>query len=166
MLFAWPTKIVEWKGLTGIVIPFYDKKFFFSGVADSWPFIKNGQEKNGKWFSSAKLINKFVPVEQKGTFSYPSAHVPENCPCYATTSCSRVSTLRLIFYNNVLVDPLSGNACIIDCDGLVVPHKFPPEVVGTPGFIAPEVLATKTLKVDDPKRIFHKFPRTDMRWQY
>ena len=37
--FAWPTKIVEWKGLTGIVIPFYDKKFFFSGVADSWPFI-------------------------------------------------------------------------------------------------------------------------------
>lgn len=25
--FAWPTKIVEWKGLTGIVIPFYDKSF-------------------------------------------------------------------------------------------------------------------------------------------
>ena len=23
--FAWPTKIVEWKGLTGIVIPFYKK---------------------------------------------------------------------------------------------------------------------------------------------
>ena len=66
--FAWPTKIVEWKGLTGIVIPFYDKKFFFSGVADSWPFIKNGQEKNGKWFSSAKLINRFVPTDQKGTF--------------------------------------------------------------------------------------------------
>ena len=58
--FAWPTKIVEWKGLTGIVIPFYDKKFFFSGLDASWPFIKNGQEKNGKWFSSAKLINRFV----------------------------------------------------------------------------------------------------------
>ena len=51
--FAWPTKIIEWKGLTGIVIPFYDKKFFFSGVDPTWPFIKNGQEKNGKWFSSA-----------------------------------------------------------------------------------------------------------------
>lgn len=66
--FAWPTNIVEWKGLTGIVMPFYDKKFFFSGVAVSWPFIKNGQEKNGKWFSSAKLINRFVPADQKGSF--------------------------------------------------------------------------------------------------
>ena len=27
--FAWPTKMVEWKGLTGIVMPFYDKKYFF-----------------------------------------------------------------------------------------------------------------------------------------
>ena len=34
-IFAWPTKMVEWKGLTGIVIPFYDKRYFFSGVADS-----------------------------------------------------------------------------------------------------------------------------------
>ena len=33
--FAWPTKIVEWKGLTGIVIPFYNKKFFFSGIPSS-----------------------------------------------------------------------------------------------------------------------------------
>ena len=31
-IFAWPTKMVEWKGLTGIVIPFYNKKFFFTGV--------------------------------------------------------------------------------------------------------------------------------------
>ena len=23
-IFAWPTKMVEWKGLTGIVIPFYN----------------------------------------------------------------------------------------------------------------------------------------------
>lgn len=26
--FAWPTNIVEWKGLTGIVMPFYDKSSF------------------------------------------------------------------------------------------------------------------------------------------
>ena len=31
--FAWPEKIVQWNGLTGIVIPFYDKRFFFSGVS-------------------------------------------------------------------------------------------------------------------------------------
>ena len=150
-IFAWPTKMVEWKGLTGIVIPFYDKRFFFSGVADTWPFIKNGQEKNGKWFSSAKLINRFVPIDQKGTF-LSRLHM---CLKIAR-GMRRIHAAGLahsdLSYNNVLVDPLSGSACIIDDDGLVVPGKFPPEVVGTPGFIAPEVLATKTLKVDDPKK--------------
>ena len=143
--------MVEWKGLTGIVIPFYDKKFFFSGIADTWPFIKNGQEKNGKWFSSAKLINRFVPTEQKGTF-LSRLHM---CLKIAR-GMRRLHAAGLahsdLSYNNVLVDPLSGSACIIDDDGLVVPGKFPPEVVGTPGFIAPEVLATKALKVDDPKK--------------
>lgn len=149
--FAWPSKIVEWRTMTGLVIPFYDKKFFFSNVDPSWPFIKNGQEKNGKWFSSAKLINKFVPVEQQGTFL---SHL-HMCLKIAR-AMRRLHAAGLahsdLSYNNVLVDPLSGNACIIDCDGLVVPQKFPPEVVGTPGFIAPEVLATKMLPVGDPKK--------------
>ena len=150
-IFAWPTKMVEWKGLTGIVIPFYNKKFFFTGVDSQWPFIKNGQEKNGKWFSSAKLINKFVPADQKGTF-LSRLHM---CLKIAR-GIRRIHAAGLahsdLSYNNVLVDPLSGSACIIDDDGLVVPGKFPPEVVGTPGFIAPEVLATKTLRIDDPKK--------------
>ena len=59
-LFAWPTKMVEWNGKTGIIMPFYDKKFFFS----SGPF--KGKEKEGKWFASAKLRNKFLPADQKG----------------------------------------------------------------------------------------------------
>ena len=136
-IFAWPTKMVEWKGLTGIVIPFYNKKFFFTGIDAQWPFIKNGQEKNGKWFSSAKLINKFVPADQKGTF-LSRLHM---CLKIAR-GIRRIHAAGLahsdLSYNNVLVDPLSGSACIIDDDGLVVPGKFPPEVVGTPGFIAPE----------------------------
>lgn len=150
-IFAWPTKMVEWNGLIGIVIPFYDKKFFFTGVDPQWPFIKNGQEKNGKWFSSAKLINKFVPSDQIGTFL---SHL-HMCLKIAR-GIRRIHAAGLahsdLSYNNVLVDPLSGSACIIDDDGLVVPGKFPPEVVGTPGFIAPEVLATKTLRIDDPKK--------------
>lgn len=150
-IFPWPTKLVEWKGMTGLVIPFYDKRFFFSGVADTWPYIKNGQEKNGKWFSSAKLINRFVPVDQKGSF-LDRLHM---CLKIAR-GMRRLHAAGLahsdLSYNNVLVDPLTGSACIIDDDSLVVPGKFPPEVVGTPGFIAPEVLATKALKVDDPKK--------------
>jgi DNA-binding helix-hairpin-helix protein with protein kinase domain len=55
-------------------------------------------------------------------------------------------------YKNVLVDPRTGNACMIDIDGLVVPGKFPPDVLGTPDFIAPEVIRTLKLPLKDPNR--------------
>ena len=55
-------------------------------------------------------------------------------------------------YKNILIDPVTGRACVIDVDGLVVPGKYPPDVVGTPDFIAPEVIQTNHLKKDDPKR--------------
>jgi len=51
-----------------------------------------------------------------------------------------------------LIDPVTGEATIIDIDGLVVPNLFPPDVIGTADFIAPEVLATKHLKLGDPNR--------------
>ena len=149
--FAWPTKIVEWNEKVGLVMPFYDKKFFFSGIDPRWPFMKDGQEKNGKWFSSAKLYNRFVPDNQKGNL-LTRLHM---CLKIAR-AIRRLHAAGLahsdLSYNNVLVDPLTGNACIIDCDGLVVPKKFPPEVVGTPGFIAPEVMATRALPLQDPKK--------------
>jgi serine/threonine protein kinase len=52
----------------------------------------------------------------------------------------------------VLVDPVSKSAAIIDIDGLVVPGLFPPDVIGTADFIAPEVLATKHLHLKDANR--------------
>jgi len=55
-------------------------------------------------------------------------------------------------YKNVLVDPSNGRACLIDLDGLVVPGKYPPDVVGTPDFIAPEVVMTTHLNRHDPGR--------------
>jgi hypothetical protein len=42
---------------------------------------------------------------------------------------------------NVLIDPAGGDACVIDIDSLVVPGVAPPAVLGTPGYIAPEVVA-------------------------
>jgi serine/threonine protein kinase len=53
---------------------------------------------------------------------------------------------------NVLLDPSSGRAIIIDVDSLVVTGLFPPDVLGTPGYIAPEVMATKRLPMQDPAR--------------
>jgi serine/threonine protein kinase len=41
---------------------------------------------------------------------------------------------------------------VIDIDGLVVPQRYPPDVIGTPDFIAPEVLRTLNLPITDKGR--------------
>jgi len=55
-------------------------------------------------------------------------------------------------YRNVLIDPAGGHANIIDIDGLVVPGKFPPDVLGSPDFVAPEVLESAGLPWWDKTR--------------
>lgn len=144
-LFCWPTAIVEWEGKTGLVCPTYDQDFFFKDGRFK------GKEKEGKWFASARLRNKFLSDEEKGTWL---THV-QMCLNIAR-AVRRLHAAGLahsdLSYKNVLVDPQSGRACIIDIDGLVVPGKYPPDVVGTPDFIAPEVMATRALSRDDPKK--------------
>ena len=48
-------------------------------------------------------------------------------------------------HRNVMVDPYEGRMMLIDCDALTVPHVIPPEVAGTPGFIAPEILISHAM---------------------
>lgn len=140
-----PTKMVKWNDKTGVVLPFYPKRFFFIGG----PF--DGQEKQGKWFASAKLRNRFLPADQKGTW-LSNVHM---CLKIAR-AVRRLHAAGLahsdLSYKNVLVDPISGNACIIDADELVVPGKYDAGVLGTPDFIAPEVMATRELKLGDPNK--------------
>lgn len=142
-LFCWPTTMVEWEGKTGIVSPTYEKNFFFSEGRFK------GKEKEGKWFASARLRNKFLEAKEKGTWL---THL-QMCLNIAR-AVRRMHAAGLahsdLSYKNVLVDPVSGRACIIDIDGLVVPGKYPPDVVGTPDFIAPEVMESRSLKVGDP----------------
>ncbi|MFA6780478.1 MAG: lipopolysaccharide kinase InaA family protein, partial [Paludibacteraceae bacterium] len=144
-LFCWPEKMVEWNGKLGIVCPTYHKHFFFS----SGRF--KGKEKEGKWFASAKLRNKFIEPEHLGNW-LTHYHM---CIKIAR-AVRRLHAAGLahsdLSYKNVLVDPSTGSASIIDCDGLVVPGKYPPDVVGTPDFIAPEVLESRALKVGDPNK--------------
>ncbi|WP_044142575.1 helix-hairpin-helix domain-containing protein [Succinimonas amylolytica] len=148
-LFCWPTHIVEWqhKGITklGVVAPTYRSNFFFS----SGRF--KGKEKEGKWFASPKLRNKILDDDQKGTWlNYLQVCIK------ISRAVKRMHAAGLahsdLSYKNVLVDPLKGDACLIDIDGLVVPGKFPPDVVGTPDFIAPEVLETVALAKTDPSK--------------
>lgn len=144
-LFCWPTKMVEWNGKLGVVCPTYQSHFFFS----TGNF--KGKEKEGKWFASAKLRNKFLTTEEKGDwFKYFQICIR------IARAVKRLHAAGLahsdLSYKNVLVDPVTGKTSIIDIDSLVVPGKYPPDVLGTPDFIAPEVIATKHLEVKDPNR--------------
>lgn len=138
-LFCWPEKVVEWEGKTGIVVPTYAKHFFFQHDKKL-----KGKEKEGKWFASAKLIRNIEPQERGDFLSYLKICLK------ISRAVRRMHAAGLahsdLSYKNVLIDPHGANACIIDVDGLVVPGKFPPDVLGTPDFIAPEVLCDDTHK--------------------
>ena len=148
-LYCWPTHIVEWehKGIkkTGIVAPAYRDNFFFHGGRF------DGKEKEGKWFASPKLRNKMLEPDQKGDWLKYLLICIKISRAVKKLHAAGLAHSDLS-YKNVLVDPLKGDACIIDIDGLVVPGKYPPDVAGTPDFIAPEVLETQSLSKNDPNK--------------
>lgn len=151
-LFCWPTDMVEHNGQLGVVVPTYQKQFFFELGSKNNDFLGiKGKEKEGKWFASANNQNRFLDPRERGDWQ----NYIRIC-ILLSRAVRRLHAAGLahsdLSYKNVLVNPVSGGACIIDIDGLVVPGKFPPDVVGTPDFIAPEVIMTSHLKKDDPNR--------------
>ena len=150
-LFIWPNKVVQYNNKIGIVAPFYPDKFFFKKGSINNDFLGiKSHEKEGKWYS-AKNLNKFLAPEEKGDwFKYFQICIR------ISRAVKRLHAAGLahsdLSYKNILIDPTSGSAVIIDNDGLVVPQKFPPDVLGTPDFIAPEVISTKHLPITDAKR--------------
>ncbi|MDR0602928.1 MAG: kinase [Bacteroidales bacterium] len=151
-VYCWPTKIVEYNGKLGLVCPSYQQDFFFTiGSANSDFLGIRGKEKNGKWFASAKHQNRNLAPDEKGNWS----NYFQIC-ITISRAVRRLHAAGLahsdLSFNNVLVAPTLDRACIIDIDGLVVPGKFAPDVLGTKEFIAPEVYETKHLKMGDPNR--------------
>ena len=112
-LFCWPTKIVKWNGKVGIVCPAYHKHFFFPKTSRF-----AGKEKEGKWFASAKLRNKFLDAADKGNWLL---HV--GMCIKIARAVKRLHAAGLahsdLSYKNVLVDPVTGSACVIDIDNTV-----------------------------------------------
>lgn len=153
-IYRWPTDIVEINTKTGLIIPIYNSKFFFVKGYSSQDLIK-GNEKNGKWFTCAKFRNKNFPLSLDKSELGDWLKYFQVC-VNLSRGVKKMHQMGLshsdLSENNVLIDPLSGSACMIDIDGLVVPGLYPAEVIGTPGFIAPEVLATKHLGKTDPNR--------------
>ncbi len=134
-LFCWPTGIII-KPKLGIISPIYPSNFFFS--TGHW----KGLEKKSRWFISPKL-QQYLPKEEKA----PLINYFKICIRLAR-AVRRLHFAGLahsdLSDNNVLIDPASGKMIIIDIDSITVPPIFPPLVQGTPGYIAPEVLANKT----------------------
>src|SRR5258708_4112234 len=156
-LFCWPTGIVT-KPRFGIVCPTYPGDFFFQSGPD---FIK-GKEKNGMRFIGMRnrsLLQKFAPTELGDFRLYLSMCI------MMARAVARLHNAGLahsdLSPNNVLVAPTKGISIVIDVDSLVVEGLFPPDVAGTKGYIAPEVISTFQLPMNDPNR---RFPhsRTDL----
>ena len=147
--YCWPTGVVDGNQtlphhfvtrhnlvnpVLGIVTPVYSSDYFFTDRTGS------RREKEGKWFTSPKA-RKLLPEVERGNF----LRMLQVCTVIAR-AVRRMHMAGLahsdLSNRNVLIDPRRGKACIIDLDSLVVPGLTPPSVLGTPGYIAPEVLGS------------------------
>jgi serine/threonine protein kinase len=130
-LYCWPTAIIV-SPKFGLVAPTYPSDYFF----ESGRF--QGKEKEGKWFSSQKLRKMLPPSEQGNLLTYLMLCKRMSC---AVRKLHATGLAHSDLSNkNVLVDPQRGKSIVIDIDTLVVPNLFPPDVLGTKGYFAPEVL--------------------------
>ena len=133
----------------GVVCPTYPGNFFFKG--GPWA----GKEKEGKWFTgrtgAGKPFRELMPPEERGSWLNYFAICIQMARAVRRLHLAGLSHSDLS-PKNVLVDPSMGKCIVIDIDSLVVPGLFPPDVLGTSGYIAPEVLATVGLPINDPKR--------------
>jgi serine/threonine protein kinase len=151
-VFCWPKAVVEHDSKVGVVVPTYAAHFFFEYGSKNHDMLAiRGREKEGKWFASAHNQSRFLDPRERGHW----LNYIRICIRLAR-AVRRLHAAGLahsdLSYKNALIDPRSGAACLIDLDGLVVPGKFPPDVVGTPDFIAPEVVKTSHLDRHDPAR--------------
>ncbi len=152
--FCWPLDIVV-RPEFGIVSPAYPKNFFFGDNASQILQIK-GKDKKSNWFTGKS--RKYLNSSELGDFRSML-----QISILLSRSLRRMHQAGLahsdLSPNNVLIDPRTGTSVVIDIDSLVVPGLFPPEVIGTRGYVAPEVL--QTLGMERSKRIFPGI-RTDL----
>jgi len=147
--FCWPTAIVS-EPRMGLLAPRFPSEYYFSD---------NKGEQKGKWFSKQGLLKK-LSAEERGTWLSRI----QICRQLAR-SIGRMHMAGLahsdLSGNNVLMDPSGGTCMVIDIDSLVVPSVFPSKVLGTRGYMAPEVVATSLLPL---KHLDKELPniRTDL----
>ncbi|MFR0870272.1 MAG: protein kinase domain-containing protein [Oscillospiraceae bacterium] len=130
-------------------LPDLSAEVLFGGNASTNGLNLKGKDKKSNWFTGR--LRKYIAPEEKGDF-----RTMLGAAICLSRSIRRMHQAGLahsdLSCNNVLIDPKSGSTVVIDIDSLVVPGKYPPEVCGTSGYIAPEVLATLEYDYNDPRR--------------
>lgn len=138
--FCWPMDIVESPEF-GIVCPAYPSNFFFDSKS-SLVLNLNGKDKRSTWFTEPQK-RRYLEADELGNLK----NSLKMC-LLLSQSIRRIHQAGLahsdLSCNNVLIDPKNGLCVVIDIDCLVVPDIFPPEVLGTSGYMAPEVMASLT----------------------
>lgn len=147
--FCWPTAVVVSPEF-GLVCPTYPANFFFDSKSSRVEGLDlSGKDKKSNWFTSRN--RKYLSSPELGNFM-----LMLKIAISLARSVRRMHSAGLahsdLSNNNVLIDPKTGNCVVIDIDTLVVPGLFPPEVAGTRGYIAPEVLETMEFPYGDPRR--------------
>ena len=153
-VYCWPFDIVTVPGTnqTALIAPVYRKEFFFQFGSTNGDILKiKDREKQGKWFATAHHQQRFLDERERGHWrNYLGVCIR------IARAVKRMHAAGLahsdLSYTNILIDPLTGGACVIDIDGLVVPSRHVPDVMGTPDFIAPEVLKTLSRPIADKAR--------------
>ena len=145
--FNVPQKKFYYEGKVGLVYKIIPDKYYFN----SGKF--KGQEKEAKWFASAKLQNRFLPEDQKGDWR-SMLGVCLNIARAMNILETRGIALCSLSYKDILIDPDSGSAYIINFLGnTIIPNVISPDWIETPDFSAPEVVITKYLTIDDPNKV-------------
>ncbi len=127
-LFAWPEAIIKQPAL-GLVMnrapKGSDELLWFLGSKQRRVYAsKHGSDKLGSWPNYLSMAIKMARVVRRMHF---------RGLCHSDLS-----------FRNFLVNPSKSQAILIDCDGLVVPGFLPPNVLGTPKCMAPELMAQLT----------------------
>ena len=142
-LFCWPLDIIIEPKL-GVLLPAYPNNFFFTN--GHW----QNKAKRSRWFISTKLRNYLPITEQSDWISYFKICI------LLARAVNRLHLFGLahtdLSDNNILIDPATSKILITDLDTLAIPQIFTPVVDGTPGYIAPEVLATIELSPNDSNK--------------
>lgn len=147
--FCWPTAIVV-EPRVGILTPKFPSQYYFSDAKG---------EKKSRWFLSQRLIKR-LNREERGSWLNRILTCRQLSRAVGRMHAAGLAHSDLSG-NNVLMDPSLGICMLIDIDSLIVRNITPCKVLGTRGYIAPEVLVTADLPLKHPEKNLPNI-RTDL----